>query len=307
MKEKLMFVLVLFHIIPMVVFGQVGIGTANVDNSAILQMESTNKGLLVPRITGSQRKAIQDPADALLIFNKTSHCYEGYSKADGKWYSFACLTVDGKEYVPWSEDYVHCSVETEVVDVTSLTGKVWMDRNLGASRVATSSTDTEAYGDYYQWGRLADGHQCTTSEDTNTRSTTDVPGHSKFIIHGAGAPYDWRNPQNINLWQGVNGINNPCPSGYRIPTYTEWQEEANSWSTKDAAGAFNSPLKLTLGGSRNASNNYLDKGVRGYYHSSDSYYVSFYNAYFNESLQIDQTNTKRFRFTGESVRCIKDY
>lgn len=35
--------------------------------------------------------------------------------------------------------------------VTSATGEVWMDRNLGASRAATSSTDTNAYGNLYQW------------------------------------------------------------------------------------------------------------------------------------------------------------
>jgi hypothetical protein len=35
-----------------------------------------------------------------------------------------------------------------VVDVTNpATGRTWMDRNLGASRAATSSTDEQAYGD----------------------------------------------------------------------------------------------------------------------------------------------------------------
>lgn len=38
-----------------------------------------------------------------------------------------------------------------------------MDRNLGVSRIATSSTDSEAYGDLYQWGRLSDGHEKRTS------------------------------------------------------------------------------------------------------------------------------------------------
>ena len=37
-----------------------------------------------------------------------------------------------------------------VPTVTSA-GQVWMDRNLGASRVATSFDDEEAYGDLYQW------------------------------------------------------------------------------------------------------------------------------------------------------------
>lgn len=41
--------------------------------------------------------------------------------------------------------------------------KCWLDRNLGASRVATSKTDTLAYGHYYQWGRSADGHQLPNS------------------------------------------------------------------------------------------------------------------------------------------------
>jgi hypothetical protein len=52
--------------------------------------------------------------------------------------------------------------------VTSSTGQVWMDRNLGASQVATSSTDPASYGDLYQWGRPADGHQKRKSATTAT-------------------------------------------------------------------------------------------------------------------------------------------
>jgi hypothetical protein len=44
----------------------------------------------------------------------------------------------------------------EFSQVTSLTVQVWVDRNLGASQVATSSTDPVSYGNSYQWGRLAD-------------------------------------------------------------------------------------------------------------------------------------------------------
>jgi hypothetical protein len=56
-----------------------------------------------------------------------------------------------------------CGTGTTIVDVTnSTTGKTWMDRNLGASRQATSSTDYLAYGALFQWGRAADGHECIT-------------------------------------------------------------------------------------------------------------------------------------------------
>jgi len=71
---------------------------------------------------------------------------------------------------------------TAIVDVTNpTTGKIWMDRNLGATQVATSSTDAASYGDLYQWGRRSDGHQCRTSATTATLSSTDTPAHGNFI------------------------------------------------------------------------------------------------------------------------------
>ena len=81
--------------------------------------------------------------------------------------------------------------------------KCWMDRNLGASKIAGSSNDVSAYGDLFQWGRGADGHQIRTSGMTAILSSSDNPGHSNFITPAA-SPYDWRSPQNPNLWQGVN-------------------------------------------------------------------------------------------------------
>ena len=47
---------------------------------------------------------------------------------------------------------------TAVVDVTYGT-QTWMDRNLGARRVATAINDVLSYGNHYQWGRPADGHE----------------------------------------------------------------------------------------------------------------------------------------------------
>ena len=81
-------------------------------------------------------------------------------------------------------------------EVTSPTGRVWLDRNLGASRVATSSTDSEAYGYLYQWGRLSDGHQNRSSSPNPTLSPTDAPGHGDFITSSV-VPMDWRTSQTI--------------------------------------------------------------------------------------------------------------
>ena len=71
---------------------------------------------------------------------------------------------------------------TKIVTVTSKTGKIWMDRNLGATQVASSTTDVAAFGDLYQWGRGSDGHQIRTSSTTSTLSSTDKTANSNFIL-----------------------------------------------------------------------------------------------------------------------------
>ncbi|MGF1639243.1 MAG: hypothetical protein ACFCUU_19355 [Cyclobacteriaceae bacterium] len=188
--------------------------------------------------------------------------------------------------------------------VTPSTGKIWMDRNLGASQIATSSTDAAAYGDLYQWGRGTDGHQIRTSGTTTTLSNTDTPGHGDFIITGS-SPWDWRSLQNDNLWQGISGNNNPCPNGYRLPTEAEWNTERQSWSSNNSVGAFNSPLKLPRAGVRNFSFGLLTSvGLSGHYWSSTVNSGYSRNLFFNQS-NAGISNTGH-RGSAMSVRCIKE-
>src|SRR5688500_9097645 len=49
-------------------YGQVGIGTTTPNSSAVLELKSTTKGLLIPRMTASQRDSIINPAAGLLIW-----------------------------------------------------------------------------------------------------------------------------------------------------------------------------------------------------------------------------------------------
>ncbi len=194
---------------------------------------------------------------------------------------------------------------TAVVNVTNpTTGKTWMDRNLGATQAATSSTDAAAYGDLYQWGRRSDGHQCRNSGTTSTLSSTDQPTHANFIV-SPNIPHDWRTPQNDNLWQGVNGVNNPCPTGYRLPTSTELEAERTSWSQNNSIGAFGSPLKLPMAGYRYSDVGSLNNvGSYGYYWSSTVGGTNAWNLLFDSGSAIVGYNLRAYGFT---VRCIKDY
>uniref|UniRef100_UPI0040481012 hypothetical protein n=1 Tax=Algoriphagus sp. TaxID=1872435 RepID=UPI0040481012 len=183
--------------------------------------------------------------------------------------------------------------------VISLTGRVWMDRNLGATQVATSSTDAAAYGDLYQWGRGTDGHQLRTSSTTTQKSSSNTPGNANFILTDA----DWRSTTNDLLWQGEYGINNPCPSGFRVPTKAEWEAERNSWVGAGSVGAFGS-LKLTMAGRRDESpGTFASIGTWG------GYWSSTINSTKADRISFDNNGwglQEKPRAQGLSVRCIKD-
>ncbi len=178
-----------------------------------------------------------------------------------------------------------------------------MDRNLGAARVATSSTDSLAYGDLYQWGRGTDGHEKRDSATTTILSTTDTPDHGDFITP-TSSPWDWLSPQDNSLWQGVGGVNNPCPAGFRLPTEAEWQNERASWSTDDAAGAYGSSLKLAVAEYRYPGNGLIG-GVDtvGYYWSSTTQSTSSRALLFYNDTVETGSNGRAYGF---SVRCIQD-
>jgi hypothetical protein len=53
----------------------VGIGTLNPDNSAILELQSSNQGFLVPRLDSSQIINLNSPADGLLLYNNQDKCF----------------------------------------------------------------------------------------------------------------------------------------------------------------------------------------------------------------------------------------
>lgn len=68
-------------VISLLVFGsilqtyaQVSIQTdgSNPDPSAMLDVKSTTKGILIPRMTFAQEQAIVSPAQGLMVFNTTS-------------------------------------------------------------------------------------------------------------------------------------------------------------------------------------------------------------------------------------------
>ena len=65
----------------------VGVGTTTPDASSILDVTSTSKGVLVPRLTTAQRNAIANPAASLLVYDTDLGCFYYYNATTTAWVS----------------------------------------------------------------------------------------------------------------------------------------------------------------------------------------------------------------------------
>lgn len=262
--------------------GNIGIGTETPDASAVLDVSSTSRGFLPPRMTKVQRDAIATPAEGLMI-SCTDCTVEGlHQYINGSWQAMVTSSTGNYGTV-----------------VNPVTGKVWLDRNLGATQVATNSGDAASFGDLYQWGRNADGHQIRTS------GTTVSPAPHFFTTTGLFVLLtNWLSNAETHMWSGTAAENNPCPCSFRIPTAAEWQQEILTWSSSNSAGAFASPLKLPVGGFRRPSDGIIVNSFNiGYYHSSTSLGNESFRLFFGSSSLGLSDAPRGF---GNSIRCIKD-
>lgn len=198
--------------------------------------------------------------------------------------------------------------ELEYSTVTSpYTGRVWLDRNLGASRVCTSFDDEQCYGDYYQWGRNADGHEKSTSYTTTVKATSIVNAGNKFILG-----YNWLNSTytsyngitQVNNWDNTEGLS-ICPLGYRVPTIEELEAETVDNNINTVNEVYDSFLKLPASGYRYGNDDYgiHYSGYESYIYSNSSSSGSV------KYLQFEDYKAWSFGSWGADgmpVRCIKD-
>jgi len=200
-------------------------------------------------------------------------------------------------------------------EVTANDGRVWLDRNLGACNVCTSSIDTTCYGELYQWGRGADGHQERASTRTQALNPQTFPYSSMSHELSTSGQFDWLSSDGTEntsgfiaerkaSWLSLTN-NSVCPKDFYVPTKAELDALAIAEGITDSATAFASVMKFAVSGSRSEGSSAIEQdGVEGYVWSVDS------NVTQNTSYAFTYTNagtlwSLAYRATGYSVRCIK--
>lgn len=179
------------------------------------------------------------------------------------------------------------------------TFRVWLDRNLGATKVCQSSSDTGCFGDYYQWGRDADGHEKSTSLTTNVISDSLDNLDDKFVTVSK-SPYDWTTADSDAKIREAKGSKTDgssiCPTGYYVPSRQEITNEFTAPVT--AEDAFNNFLLLPTAGIRAWGDGILISHLSSIWAHNDS-----------TRLTTATTVTQSYghpRTFGNSVRCIKE-
>ncbi len=79
MRKLILSTVVLFASLMSFAQNNVGIGTAAPSNSALLDLTSTSRGLLIPRMTTNERTAIASPAKGLLVFDNSTNSFWFYN------------------------------------------------------------------------------------------------------------------------------------------------------------------------------------------------------------------------------------
>jgi len=263
------------------------------DASAILDVKSTEKGFLPPRMTKSQRDAIVSPVPGLLIYqtNETPgyYYYTGthwigiIGTGTGAISTSSLIDCDGNNY-----------------PIMAIGNQVWMATNLHVTHYRNGDAILNETNDA-TWASLTSGAYCWYNNNQNFEDTY-------------GAIYNW---------YAITDARGICPDGWHVPSSSEWttlttylggisvaggkmKATINLWSSPNTNATNSSYFSGLPGGCRDNTGLYKNISTNGYWWSSTE--SSSSNAWFRvlnyNNASVTESNS--LKQNGFSVRCLRD-
>ena len=215
---------------------------------------------------------------------------------------------------------------------TAIGMAIWAPVNCGYQK------DDYKYGKLYQWGRKYgqgySGYDYNTSEDVSDATVptfaeggvSEIGGNHKSNANVFYTGSDWVDPRNDELWNSGTESNpvkteyDPCPDGWRVPTYAELSElrkNHSSWTSENGQSGywFSGASSYTetvpqlffpaAGYRYYGDGNANGRCYYGFYWSSRPYNygsLAYYLTFGSSLVSIDFN----YRAYGYSVRCVQE-
>lgn len=252
------------------------------DSSALLDVNSTSKGFLPPRMTTLQRDAITSPATGLVIFNTNINSIQLYNGSG--WVSLMTPST------------------TAVFLPTIVIGtQQWMSKNLDVAFYRNGDPIPQVTNPT-AWAALTTGAWCYSNNDS-IQGTTYGKLYNWYAVNDPRglAPQGWHIPSDAE-WTALETL----LGGGSVAGGKMKEAGTPHWTTPNTGGNNNSGWSGLPGGIRFSDGSFSLIGNFGYWWSATEGSVtnawSRYLTYVNGSIVTENLN-KRFGFF---VRCLRD-
>ena len=198
-------VLAISFLTPLI--AQVGINTdgSQPHPSAMLDVKSSFKGFLPPRMTTVQRNTIDSPADGLLIFNLTTGCIDYF--LGGSWKSFCGVSEPAFQCGMKMSD----SRDGKMYNTVKIGTQCWMAQNLNVGTLINGADD--------QADNMVIEKYCYNDLESNCCLYGGLYQWAEMVqyLNGASNSVGW-NPLPAGPVQGI------CPEGWHLPCLADFGE-----------------------------------------------------------------------------------
>nr|NQU90946.1 fibrobacter succinogenes major paralogous domain-containing protein [Bacteroidota bacterium] len=315
MKKNALIIISIFTVITISLKSQVAINTdgSPPDSSAALDVQSTERGLLIPRLTEAEIGQIQNPANGLFVFNSTSNKFFVYVASENAWKEMAfgsgtisppCGTpltdIDGNTYSTvkigtqcWTRENLKTTRFNNGGAIAHLTDNTQWSNNLSGA-YCWYNNDTswkDKYGALYNWEVLYSSREvCPLGWHTPT-----VEDWATLTTHlgGTGSPYG-------NQLKSCRQINSPLGEDCSTSEHPRWNENSTNYGTDDHG------FSALPGGYRRSDGGFEKIGQNSYWWTSTSNFHLSGEARYLAFSSGGVSSQAYGRNQGFSIRCVRD-